>query len=129
MVEFSAHTRSRSLFLTDFFAYLHCSAPSSWSKRALSKKKTSHGQHLARSGGRRALFSDTQNTCQPASSSENRVRHKVSNSLNNPINEHLQRTHSFALARNCAFGAIIILFRATRTSHAGAGGASRYVSE
>ncbi len=39
MVEFSADTHYRSLFLTDFFAYLHCSAPSTWSKRGLQKKK------------------------------------------------------------------------------------------
>ena len=35
MVEFSADTHYRSLFLTDFFAYLHCSAPSSCSKSGL----------------------------------------------------------------------------------------------
>ena len=38
VAEFSPEIHCRSLFLTDFFAYLHCSAPSTWSKRALSKK-------------------------------------------------------------------------------------------
>ena len=56
VAEFSPEIHCRSLFLTDFFAYLHCSAPSTWSKRALSKKKTNE-QHLARSGGRRVRFS------------------------------------------------------------------------
>ena len=38
MAEFSPEIHCRSLFLTDFFAYLHCSAPSTWSKSGLSKK-------------------------------------------------------------------------------------------
>ena len=38
MAEFSSEIHYRSLFLTDFFAYLHCSAASSSSKRGLSKK-------------------------------------------------------------------------------------------
>ena len=44
VTEFSPDIHYRSLFLTVFFAYLHCSAASSCSKRALSKKKrrTSH---------------------------------------------------------------------------------------
>ena len=32
VAEFSPEIHCRSLFLTDFFAYLHCSAPSTWSK-------------------------------------------------------------------------------------------------
>ena len=38
MVEVSADTHCRSLFLTDCFTYLHCSAPSTWSKTGLQKK-------------------------------------------------------------------------------------------
>ena len=72
MVEFSADSHYRSLFLTDFFAYLHCSAPSTWSKSGLQKKKTSDQRTtfvpIRRSA--RPVF-DTQNVCQPASSSEN----------------------------------------------------------
>ena len=72
VTEFSADTHSRSLFLADFFAYLHCSAPSTWSKRGLSKKKDrqTDAQIWARSGGRRVPFSDTKNVCQPATKSQ-----------------------------------------------------------
>ena len=35
VAEFSPEIHCRSLFLTDFFAYLHCSAPSTWSKSVL----------------------------------------------------------------------------------------------
>ena len=63
-------------------------------------------QDWARSGGRRVPALDLENACQPASSSENRSRHQVPNSLNNPIKEHLRHTHSSALARSCAFSAI-----------------------
>ena len=35
MAEFSPEIHCRILFLTDFFAFLHCSAPSTWSKSVL----------------------------------------------------------------------------------------------
>ena len=76
VTEFSPDIHYRSLFLTVFFAYLHCSARSTWSKRALSKKKMDIiEQDWARSGGRRVPVLDLENVCQPASSSENRSRH------------------------------------------------------
>ena len=40
LVEFSADTHSRSLFLDDFLVYLRCSAPSTWSKNCSRKKWT-----------------------------------------------------------------------------------------
>ena len=64
-------------------------------------------QDWVRSRARRVPVLDLENVCLPASSSKNRSLHKVSDSLNNPIKEHLRRTHSFALAQSCAFGAIM----------------------
>ena len=79
VTEFSPDIHYRSLFLTVFFAYLHCSARSTWSKRALSKKRqtSSIEQDWARSGGRRVPVSDLENVSQPASSSKSRVRNEV----------------------------------------------------
>ena len=101
----SRNTLQKPLFDRLFFVLALFSSIDLVQKSAAKKVLVTNGQHLARSGGRRALFSDTQNTCQPASSSENRVRPQISDSLNNPIKEHLRHTHSFALARSCAFGA------------------------
>ena len=96
----SGRVQSRNTLQKPLFDRLFCvlalfSSIDLVQKRPVKKKdRQTDAQIWARSGGRRARFSDTQNACQPASSSENRSRHKVSNSLNNLINEHLRRTHS-----------------------------------
>ena len=91
-------------FLRTCTVQLHRPGPKERCKKNVTDKQTS-AQDWAWSGDRRVPFSDTQNACQPASSSENRVRPQISKSLNNPFKEHLRHTHSFALARSCAFGA------------------------
>ena len=90
LVEFSAHTHSRSLFLDDFFAYLQCSAPSTWSKKSLEKKLTDIRENLADLEVGWDLFTATQNTDTARKSAQNESEIKDPNSLNKSTNRHLR---------------------------------------
>ena len=77
----SGRVQSRNTLQKPLFDRLFCvlalfSSIDLVQKSAVKKKRqTSDGQDWARSGGRRVPVLDLENVSQPASSSENRVRH------------------------------------------------------
>ena len=64
------------------------------------------GQDLGPIGASRSTVFDLENGSMPASSPKKWVRIRPINSLKKLFKEHLRHTHSFALFRNCACGAI-----------------------
>ena len=104
VAEFSARTRSRSLFLSDVFAYLRCSARSTCSKSALLffwRHHTHGGQDFGQIEASRIPVFDLENGSTPVSSSKKWVRSEPINSLNKLFKELLRRLtrwHSLEIA-------------------------------
>ena len=71
-----------------------------------SNKQTDDGQDLGPIGASRSPVFDLENGSTPASSPKKWVRIRPINSLKKLFKEHLRHTHSFALFRNCACGAM-----------------------
>ena len=75
---------------------------------------TNDGQDLGPIGASRSPVFDLENGSMPASSPKKWVRIRPINSLKKLFKEHLRHTHSFALFRNCACGAIRSQFTESR---------------